>query len=173
MASDLETLIKDDKLYAKPLSKIGRRWFTEQVLTFANLGHPADLKAAATPILKKAKTMADSRAKAPRASLIDDLKAPDTKVIRTRIVYGVLGSNPGIFFDATPHDDVLDFLVERRFRIIQRMLSYINPNHIRNYVTYPAAGPSRRRSAKRRGPSGSASIPTRPMRLRRSAIRSC
>jgi hypothetical protein len=141
MASDLETLIKDDKLYAKPLSKIGRRWFTQQILTFANLAHPADLKAAARPILKKAATMAGSRAKAPRASLIDDLKAPDTKVIRTRIVYGVLGSNPGIFLDATPHDDVLDFLVERRFRIIQRMLSYINPNHIRNYVTYPAAGP--------------------------------
>jgi hypothetical protein len=141
MASDLETLIKDDKLYAKPLSKIGRRWFTEQILAFVTPGHPTDAKAAATLILNKAKAMADSRAKAPRASLIDDLKAPETKVIRTRIVYGVLGSNPAIFFDATPHEDVFNFLVERRFRIIQRMLSYINPNHIRNYVTYPAAGP--------------------------------
>ncbi len=141
MASDLETLIKDDKLYAKPLSKIGRRWFTNEILIFAKTVNPANPKAAATPLLTKAKTMAESRAGAPRTSLIDDLKAPETKAIRTRIVYGVLGSNPGIFFDATPHDDVLDFLVERRYRIIQRMLSFINPNNTRQYVTYPPAGP--------------------------------
>jgi hypothetical protein len=141
MAGDLETLIKDDRLYAKSLSKIGRRWFTKAILEFVNLTNPADLKAAARPLLTKAKSMADSRAATSRTSLIDDLKALETKAIRTRIVYGVLGSNPGIFFDATPHDDVLDFLVERRYRIVQRMLSFINPNKIRKVVTYPAAGP--------------------------------
>jgi hypothetical protein len=141
MASDLEMLIKDDKLYAKPLSKVGRRWFTKAILDFANLTHPADLKAAARPLLIKAKGIAESHAKAARGSLTDDLQAPETKDIRTRIVYGILGSNPGIFFDATPHDDVFNFLLERRFRIIQRMRGYINPSKKRQRISYPAAGP--------------------------------
>ena len=48
MASDLETLIKDDTLYAEQLSPIGRRWFTQKMLGVATARGAGNLVADTT-----------------------------------------------------------------------------------------------------------------------------
>jgi hypothetical protein len=145
VASDLEDLLKDgekDKtLYVKHLKAIGRRWFTSEILTYVDTLGTTNRKADAKALLKKAATLVKARFAAPRGSLIDDLKVLERAVYRTWIVYGILGSYPGIFLGATPHNDVLDFILERRFRAIQRMLSFINPNSKRQRMSYPSGGP--------------------------------
>jgi hypothetical protein len=145
VASDLEDLLKDgekDKtLYAKDLNGAGRRWFTKKILSFVDSQGTTNRKADAKALLKKSATLAKARATPPRGSLIEDLKVLERAIYRTRIVYGIIGSFPAIFLDSTPHNDVLDFILERRFRAIQRMLGFINPNSTRKRVSYPSGGP--------------------------------
>ncbi|MCA1577964.1 MAG: hypothetical protein LC794_11465 [Acidobacteria bacterium] len=137
----LEQLLAQDKLYAKQLKSVGRRWFTQKILQYAQVTNPANVLTEATNLLTTAKTLVTARLDAARGSLVDDLKRGDRNEIRARIVYGLLGIHPGIFLTPTGQNDLLDFIVERRFRSIQRMLSFVNPNRKRQIMAYPPAGP--------------------------------
>jgi hypothetical protein len=111
-------------------------------MVYANTLSPPDVDVAIKQLLTKSKTLVAARLSRARGSLVDDLSRTDRNQIRAGIVYGALGRNPGIFLDATTaHDDLLDFIVERRFRSIQRMLSFVNPNADRMMIAYPPAGP--------------------------------
>ncbi len=141
MPTLLEQLVKQNNLYAKQLNSIGRRWFTKNIIQHAQVTHPGSVEAEARSLLQRARSLVVARLATTRGSLADDLKRPEQNEIRARIVYGVLGSNPGIFLEGTGQNGLLDFIVERRFRSIQRMLSFINPNRTRQIMAYPPSGP--------------------------------
>jgi len=138
----LRQWVKQDALYARQLPKIGRVRFTTKIMRYAGTLSPPDADTAIKQLLTKSKALVAARLTSPRGSLVDDLNRAQRKEIRAGIVYGALGNNPGIFLDATTaHDDLLDFIVERRYRSIQRMLSFVNPNADRQMLAYPPAGP--------------------------------
>jgi hypothetical protein len=142
VASTLQQWLKQDALYVKELPKIGRVRFTTKIMQYAQTLSPPDVDATIKQLLTKSKTLAKARLSSSRGSLVDDLNRAEQNDIRAGIVYGALGNNPGIFLDATTaHDDLLDFIVERRYRSIQRMLSFVNPNADRMMLAYPPAGP--------------------------------
>ena len=139
MAVSVAEMTKQDALYCKELSKAGRVWFTKRVLNYQPIATSPDVKAAASAMLTKAKKMVQDRLDVPRGSLVDDLKRAERNEIRARIVYGALGTDVPGFLDFS-NDRLLDWLVERRFRAIQRMQSFINPNKKRKIFAYPPAG---------------------------------
>ncbi len=142
MTLTVKQWIKQDALYVNELPKIGRVRFTTKIMQYAQTLSPPDLDVAIKQLLTKSKTLAKGRLSRVRGSLVDDLSRAERNQIRAGIVYGALGNNPAIFLDATTaHDDLLDFIVERRYRSIQRMLSFVNPNKDRMMLAYPPAGP--------------------------------
>lgn len=142
MALTLQQWLKQTDLYLKELPKVARSRFTTKIMLYAAGGTPPDVDTKIRALLTKAKTLAKPRLSTVRTGLGDDLKRTQVNEIRAGILYGTLGANPGIFLDgATPHEDLLDFIIERRFRSIQRMLSFINFNKTRKILAYPAAGP--------------------------------
>ena len=84
--------------------------------------------------------MTQTRLDVKRGSLVDNLKRTEQNEIRARIVYGLLGTELSTFVDFS-NDQLLDFIVERRYRSIQRMVSFINPSRDRKILAYPPAGP--------------------------------
>jgi hypothetical protein len=62
-------------------------------------------------------------------------KQYDEKKSRIQIIYGMIAMNPE-FLDST-NADYFSFILERRFRAIQRMAFYVNPNNVRNVFAYP------------------------------------
>jgi hypothetical protein len=142
VALTVKQWVKQDALYVKELPKIGRVRFTTKIMQYAQTLSPPDIDAAIKQLLTKSRALVKARLSRTRGSLVDDLNRAEQNQIRAGIVYGALGNNPGIFLDATTaHDDLLDFILERRYRSIQRMLSFVNPNADRMMLAYPPAGP--------------------------------
>jgi len=113
-------------LYATQLTKIGRVRFTTKIMRYAGTLSPPDVDTAIKQLLTKSKGLVRARLTSPRGWLVDDLSRAQRNEIRAGIVYGALGNNAAIFLDATTaHDDLLDFIVERRSRSIERMLTVI------------------------------------------------
>jgi hypothetical protein len=125
------------ELFVRQLDQAGRHWFTTRMVDHAK--SEPDVEFSARFVLNIAKDMVTDRLDKTRKSLLDDLKRPRRNEIRARIIYGLLGNFPGVFLD-NYGDDLLDFIVERRYRSIQRMLSYINPNDGRAIIGYPSGG---------------------------------
>jgi hypothetical protein len=151
MTTLLQELVQQDALFCKELHKPGRLWFTKRVLDYQPIAVSADKKAAATAVLNKAKKMTQTRLDVKRGSLVDDLKRTEQNEIRARIVYGLLGTDLSTFVDFS-NDQLLDFIVERRYRSIQRMVSFINPSRDRKILAYPSAGPITAQVSKQAGP---------------------
>jgi hypothetical protein len=59
----------------------------------------------------------------------------DKLTSRTQIIYGLLAMHPE--FRDIANADYFDFIIERRFRSIQRMTFFVNPNKVRNVFAYP------------------------------------
>src|SRR5947199_7594203 len=131
MATLLQELVQQEALFCKELHKLGRVWFTKRVLNYQPIAASADKKAVATAVLNLAKKVTQGLLDVRRGSLVDDLKRTEQNEIRARIVYGLLGSELLTFVDVSKpqafNSQLMDFIVERRFRSIQRMVSFINP----------------------------------------------
>ncbi len=140
MTTLLQELVQQEPLFCKELHKPGRVWFTKRVLNYQPIAVSADKKKAATAVLNKAKKMTQTRLDVKSGSLVDKLKRTEQNEIRARIIYGILGTELRTFVDFS-NDQLLDFIVERRYRSIQRMVSFINPNRERKILAYPPAGP--------------------------------
>jgi hypothetical protein len=69
------------------------------------------------------------------ASLEDKWAKLDQVTSRTQIIYGMIAMHPEFLLPANA--DYFDFILERRFRSIQRMAFYVNPNDVRNVFAYP------------------------------------
>ena len=139
MAALLSELTKQDALFCKELPKAGRLWFTKRVLDYQPIATSPDVKAAATTMLTKARKIVEGRLAVRSGSLVDDLKRAEQNELRARIMYGALGTDLSLFIDGRD-ELLLNWVVERRYRAIQRMQSFINPNRSRKIFAYPAAG---------------------------------
>src|SRR5262245_12835143 len=123
MAALLSELTKQDALYVSALPKEGRVWFTKRVLDFQPIATSPDVKAAASAMLTTAKKMVESRLAPRSGSLVDDLKRAEQNEFRARIVYGTLATDlDGLV--TLRNDRLVDWVVERRYRAIQRMQSF-------------------------------------------------
>jgi hypothetical protein len=142
MGSPLDPTIKKlqarKDLFAVPLSPAGRNWFTTRIVKHVQA--QPDIEKAATALLTKAKALATPRLPAGGTKIVDKLESTDQKTIRASIVYGVLGTSPDIFLDGTGQDKLLDFTLARRFRSLQRLTSFINPNETLKIFGYPLQG---------------------------------
>jgi hypothetical protein len=58
---------------------------------------------------------------------------------RTQIIYGMVAMHPQFLEPANA--SYFDFILERRYKAIQRMAFYVNPNDVRNVFAYPEDKP--------------------------------
>jgi hypothetical protein len=137
MSDPVKELQSKRELFARPLDASGRAWFTRRVVAHVKATNEPDVTAAATARMTKAKGLAEARLATGRKSLVDDLDRATQNEVRTRIVYGALGTFPPVFLEGAGNDPLLDFIVGRRLRSLQRMLSYVNPNDSRAIIGYP------------------------------------
>jgi hypothetical protein len=124
-------------------SVANRKWFVAKIIeallaqgvTDANIEKKAnDIIAAAGAALKARITAGFSTASLPQKwALYDQLKS------RTQIIYGMIAMYPAFLDPANA--GYFDFILERRFRSIQRMAFYVNPNPTRNVFAYPSSNP--------------------------------
>lgn len=63
----------------------------------------------------------------------------DKLTSRTQIIYGMIAMHPQFLEPANAA--YFDFILERRYKTIQRMAFYVNPNNVRNVFAYPNGKP--------------------------------
>jgi hypothetical protein len=123
-------------------SEENRQWFAGKIIdSLLASGTPdAQAETKATDAIKKATTAVAAREKKGFGS--GTLKAQwadyNELTSRVQIIYGTLAMNP-LFLDGA-HDAFLDFIIERRYRTVKRMVYFVNPNKKRQIFSYPFDG---------------------------------
>lgn len=151
--SDVEqTLIKtlgakSNKDFDSRYSVANRQWFVQTILNFfESQGNPdSALEGMTTTLIKAATAAMNARIK--KGFSVGSLKeywtAYNQIASRTEIIYDAIALNPLLV--APANSSYLDFIVERRFRAIQRMAFFVNPNDgsdsnpNRKIFNYPSA----------------------------------
>jgi hypothetical protein len=75
----------------------------------------------------------------PSGSVFKKWAVYDHLTSRTQIIYGMIAMHPQFLDPANA--GYFDFILERRFRSIQRMAFFVNPNQDRNVFAYPGTDP--------------------------------
>ncbi|MCP4720540.1 MAG: hypothetical protein GY860_13880 [Desulfobacteraceae bacterium] len=136
-----------DKLSAKKKSAFSlrysennRRWFVWKIIQYYNSqGTPtAQIEAKTLQMIEKATAYLKTNYKGgfKTGSLKDEWPSFSDGRSRIQIIYGVIASHPKLM--EQQHADYLKFIIERRFRMIKRMVYYVNPNEVRNIFAYPS-----------------------------------
>src|ERR1700680_2940297 len=107
-----------------------RKWFVGKMIDFfeAQINPDSEIEGMTNTLIKAATDALNARIKKGFSvgALKEFWKAYDQATSRTEIVYGAIAMNP-LLVDPK-NSSYLDFIVERRFRSIQRMAFYVNPN---------------------------------------------
>jgi hypothetical protein len=116
-----------------------RKWFVGKIIDFLeSLPTPdSDMERLVNVFIVAATKAVNDRIKSglSSGSLPEKWKLYDQRKSRTQIIYGMVAMNPK-FLDAA-NSGYFDFILERRFRSIQRMNFWVNPNDERNVFAYP------------------------------------
>jgi hypothetical protein len=97
----------------------------------------ADLESTVTTLLTTAKTLARAKADLKIGIKLDKKRAATERASRGRrveILYGLIATDPKLADAANAA--YLDFMARRRYRSIERMQLFVNPNG-RGYFRYP------------------------------------
>lgn len=121
---------KSNKAFDARYSVANRQWFVAKLIDFfeSQFNPDSQIEGMTNAIIKAATDALNARIKKGFSvgALKEFWKAYDQASSRTEIVYGAIAMNP-LLVDPK-NSSYLDFIVERRFRAIQRMAFYINPN---------------------------------------------
>jgi hypothetical protein len=142
--SEKKDLIKklggmSNKAFDGRYSEPNRKWFVEKIIESLpwQSTAKADIESKTKDIISKAGVLLNARIKKgfSAGSLPVIWKLYDQLTSRTQIIYGMIAMHPQ-FLDAA-NEAYFDFILERRFRSIQRMNFYVNPISTRNVFAYP------------------------------------
>jgi hypothetical protein len=116
-----------------------RKWFVEKVIASLpwQTTAAADIESKTKDIITKAGVLLNARRTKgfSAGSLTIEWKTYDQLKSRIQIIYGMIAMHPQ-FVDPA-NEAYFDFILERRFRSIQRMNFFVNPNATRNVFAYP------------------------------------
>ena len=131
---------KGNKAFDPLYSIDNREWFVGKIIdSLSSQGIPdSNIEQKATDIITASGAALKARIKNGFSSgtLADKWIIYKQITSRTQIIYGMIAMYPK-FLDAA-NADYFDFILERRFRAIQRMAYYVNPNNVRNIFAYPS-----------------------------------
>lgn len=132
---------KNNKAFDPRYSTDNRKWFVGKIIDSLLSQSVADsnieqktkdiITASGTALTARIKKGFSSGTLANKWSIYNQITS------RTQIIYGMIAIYP-TFLDAA-NADYFDFILERRFRAIQRMAFYVNPNNVRNVFAYPSS----------------------------------
>lgn len=129
---------KSNRAFDDRYSEDNRKWFVEKIIESLpwKTTAAADIESKTKDIITKAGVLLNGRIKKgfSAGSLAIDWKVYDQLKSRTQIIYGMIAMYPQ-FLDAA-NENYFDFILERRFRSIQRMNFYVNPNKVRGVFEY-------------------------------------
>jgi hypothetical protein len=132
---------KGGKAFDANYSPENRRWFVSKIIDFleSQAFPDSDIERLAKVFIAAATKAVNTRIKAgfSSGSLPNLWKDYDQLISRTQIIYGIAAMNPELL-DAA-NSDYFDFILERRFRSIQRMAFFVNKNKERKIFGYPSA----------------------------------
>lgn len=135
--------LKSNKDFDPRYSEDNRKWFIGKIIDFhLSKGVPdAAVEAKTNDTIKASGVELAARIKKgfSSGSLPNKWSLYDQLISRTQIIYGMIAMHPQ-FLDAA-NASYFDFILERRFRSIQRMAFYVNPNKVRNVFDYPGSDP--------------------------------
>jgi hypothetical protein len=119
-----------------------RTWFVAKIIDSLLAQGIADTKKieqSTNDIITKSGNEVNKRIKAgfSAGSLPQIWKGYDAFKSRTQIIYGMIAMHPAFLDPANA--GFFDFILERRYRAIQRMAFYVNPNSERNRFDYPSS----------------------------------
>jgi hypothetical protein len=121
---------KSNKDFDTRYSVPNRQWFVGKLIDFfeSQANPDKEIPGMISTIIKAATDAVNARIKKGFSvgALTEFWKAYDQATSRTEIVYGAVAMNP-LLLDAK-NSSYLDFIVERRFRSLQRMAFFVNPN---------------------------------------------
>ena len=133
---------KKDSLFDTRYSEDNRKWFARKTIDrlLAQGTADAQVETKTKEYITKATAALKTRKKKGFSTGNLASKWADFNEIRSRIqiIYGAIALHPE-FLD-TAHQAYFDFIVERRYRAIKRMVYYVNPNDTRNVFAYPDTG---------------------------------
>lgn len=119
-------------------SEENRKWFVGKVIDalLSRSVADADVERLTNDIIKKANTELKDRITKGFASTSLKTKWTGYKAMtsRTQIIYGMIAMHPEFLLEA--NKNYFDFILERRFRSIQRMAFYVNSD-AGNIFAYP------------------------------------
>ncbi len=132
-----------NKAFDARYSENNRKWFVGKIIdSLLSQGVPdADIEKKTNDIIKASGVALNARIKKgfPSGSLVKKWAIYDQAVSRTQIIYGMIAMHPQFLDPANA--SYFDFILERRFRAIQRMAFFVNPNDTRNVFAYPRTDP--------------------------------
>ena len=131
---------KFDADYAKE----DRGWFITKVINVLSAQGvtDADIQSKVTTIVSKAKTFVKANGNFKIGVKLDKDNAATERASRGRrveILYGLIATDPGLL--DTGNTALLTFVAKRRYRSIERMALFVNPNG-RGYFRYPNMCPT-------------------------------
>jgi len=130
---------KKDSAFNLRYSANNRKWFIWKIIQYlVSVGIPdAQIEQKTLEKINESTIAVNSRLKKSfsSGSLASKWSVYREMVSRIQIIYGVIGMHPK--FLETQYSGYLDFIVERRYRAIKRMVYYVNPNDTRNIFAYP------------------------------------
>ena len=131
------------------------KWFIKKVIDYlAGKGTTdGDMETATQAIIDKAKVAVKAREK--KGFNNTDVKykwfAYSDRRSRVQIIYGLIAMHPQFVETADPA--YFDFIIERRFRSIQRMMYFVNPTDVRSIFSYQEGACTTYKLNKDAGPS--------------------
>jgi len=137
----IKKLAGNPRAFTAEYSADNRKWFAGKILDFLeSQGNPdSDMERLANVLIAAAKKAVNDRVRKgfSTAGLANLWKLYDQLTSRTQIIYGMAAMNPQ-FLDSA-NSDYFDFILNRRFRTIQRMAFFVNKNRERKIFGYPKA----------------------------------
>lgn len=116
-----------------------REWFVGKIIEALLSQGVADanIEQQTNDIISDAGVVLKARRKAGFSSgtLLAKWSVYDQMTSRIQIIYGMIAMHPEFWNGMNA--DYFDFIMKRRFRALQRMNFYVNPNEIRNVFAYP------------------------------------
>ncbi|HEY5741427.1 MAG TPA: hypothetical protein VIS99_02705 [Terrimicrobiaceae bacterium] len=130
---------KSNRAFDDQYSEDNRVWFVGKIIESLpwQATAAADIESKTKDIIAKAGVALNARLKKgfSAGSLAVNWKLYDQLKSRVQIIYGLIAMHPQ-FLDAA-NEAYFDFVLERRFRSIQRMNFHVNPNRVRGVFEYP------------------------------------
>jgi hypothetical protein len=116
-----------------------REWFVEKIIDFwiSRAVPDAKIEQKTNEVITASSVALNARIKKGFSSgtLVDKWSLYAQRTSRTQIIYGMIAMHPE--FQETANADYFDFILERRFRSLQRMNFYVNPNKVQKIFDYP------------------------------------